>query len=138
MTRTALRPALNFSRELDRFFNGHVPRDRNWTPSVDTHETKEAFMVTMELPGVASDDVRIRLEDGTLTVTGEKKAIFDESKSGKYVHFERAFGQFTRSFNVPKTVNAEGIEASYKDGVLTITLPKSEVAQPKEIQVKTG
>ena len=73
MTRLAIRPAFHFSSELDRLFSERPSRKYNWSPSVDTHEAKEAFVVTVELPGVSSEDVSIRLDDDTLTISGEKK-----------------------------------------------------------------
>jgi len=81
MTRLAIRPAFHFSSELDRLFSERPSRKYNWSPSVDTHEAKEAFVVTMELPGVSSEDVSIRLDDDTLTISGEKKEVFDKSES---------------------------------------------------------
>ena len=81
MTRLAIRPAFPFSSELDRLFSESPSRKYNWSPSVDTHEAKEAFVVTMELPGVSSEDVSIRLDDDTLTIAGEKKEVFDKSES---------------------------------------------------------
>lgn len=138
MTRIALHPAFTFSRDLDRIFNDSPTRKYNWSPSVDTHETKEAFVVTMELPGVASEEVSIRLDDSTLTITGEKKEGFNKSEDKGRYHFERTYGSFARSFSVPKMVDAEAINASYKDGVLTVTLPKSEASLPREIPVNMG
>ena len=138
MTRLAIRPAFHFSSELDRLFSERPSRKYNWSPSVDTHEAKEAFVVTMELPDVSSEDVSIRLDDDTLTISGEKKEVFDKSESKGRYHFERSFGSFARSFRLPKAVDAEAINASYKEGVLTVTLPKSETSLPKEISVNVG
>ena len=138
MTRLAIRPAFHFSSELDRLFSERPSRKYNWSPSVDTHEAKEAFVVTMELPGVFSEDVSIRLDDDTLTISGEKKEVFDKSESKGRYHFERSFGSFARSFRLPKAVDAEAINASYKEGVLTVTLPKSETSLPREISVNVG
>lgn len=138
MTRLAIRPAFHFSSELDRLFSERPSRKYNWSPSVDTHEAKEAFVVTMELPGVSSEDVSIRLDDDTLTIAGEKKEVLDKSESKGRYHFERSFGSFARSFRLPKAVDAEAINASYKEGVLTVTLPKSETSLPREISVNVG
>ena len=138
MTRMALHPTFTFSRDLYRYFDETPTRKNNWSPSVDTHETKEAFIVTMELPGVAPEDVSIRLDDGTLSITGEKKEVFDKSEGEGRYHLERAFGSFARSFSVPKMVDAEAINAAYKDGILTVTLPKSETSLPREIPVNIG
>ena len=138
MTRLAIRPAFPFSSEPDRMFSESPSRKYNWSPSVDTHEAKEAVVVTVELPGVSSEDVSIRLDDDTLTISGEKKKVFDKSESKGRYHFGRSFGSFARSFRLPKAVDAEAINASYKEGVLTVTLPKSEASLPREISVNVG
>ena len=125
---------------FDRFLGGSLAEDgsvftSSWTPAVDITEHENEYIVKMELPGVSKDDVKITLEDNVLTVKGEKKQE-KESKSSNYHRVERTYGAFQRTFTVPSDVKANGIDASYKDGILSIALPKSEDAKPKQIDVK--
>ena len=106
-----------------------------WSPPVDIAEKDTEYVVKVELPGVAKDDVKISTVDNVLTIRGEKKEE-KESKGSNYHRVERAYGSFQRSFTLPTTVKSDRIEASFKDGMLTITLPKAEEAKPKMIEVK--
>ena len=106
-----------------------------WTPAVDVAEHDDEYQVKIELPGVSKDDVKITMQDNVLTVRGEKKQE-KESKSSNYHRVERAYGSFQRSFTLPTSVKHDRIEASYKDGILTIALPKAEESKPKQIEVK--
>jgi HSP20 family protein len=109
--------------------------ERRIRPALDVAETEHAFTVTAELPGLAKEDVSITVENGVLTISGEKK--FEEEKKDKAYHrIERAFGSFARSLTLPKEVEAEKAEATFKDGVLTIELPKVEHAKPRTVKVK--
>lgn len=128
------------NRMFDSFFRGDPGEEfplasATWRPAVDIAEEDAAFQVRMELPGVAKDDVKITMENNLLTVRGEKKQE-RESKGTNYHRAERGYGAFQRSFTLPTTVKGERIEASFKDGILNITLPKSEEAKPKEIEVR--
>jgi len=130
-------------REINRMFDSFFQNgDENfplvatsWKPAVDIAEEDTAFVVKMELPGVAKEDVKITLEDGLLTVRGEKKEE-KESKGTNYHRVERGYGAFQRSFTLPATVKGDKVEASFRDGILNIMLPKSEEAKPKEIEVR--
>ena len=104
-----------------------------WMPVVDIDETKDAFVVKTELPGVDKDDVSVNIEDGVLTIRGEKKV---ETEDKKHHRAECAYGSFIRSFTLPQTIKADKVEAEYKNGVLNLTIPKSEEAKPKQIEVK--
>lgn len=105
-----------------------------WVPAVDVFENQEAIRIMAELPGVRPEDVRISLENSTLTLRGEKKQVAEENT--ERVHrYERAYGTFERTFTLPSTVDHERIQADYENGILTITLPKVERARPKEIPV---
>ena len=135
---------LNMQREINRmfdgFFRGGTQADETqfpsvWTPAVDVAEHDNDYIVKVELPGVAKDDVKITMQDNILTIRGEKKHE-KETKEPDYHRVERAYGSFQRSFTLPTTVKNERIEAAYKDGILTITLPKAEEAKPKQIEVK--
>ena len=128
------------NRVFDNFFRGGSQADENfmtsyWTPAVDIAEEENEFVVKMELPGVNKDDVKISLESNILTIKGEKKQEKEE-KNKSHHRLERAYGSFQRSFTLPMTVKNDKIEAVFKDGVLSITLPKLEEAKPKQIEVK--
>lgn len=107
-----------------------------WTPAVDVYEDKDAVKIVAELPGVKPEDVRISLENQTLTVRGEKRQVAEE-KTERVHRYERSYGAFERSFSLPGTVDADRIEASFDGGLLTVTLPKVERARPRQIEVRT-
>lgn len=120
--------------ELDGMFQ-HFPFrsgvSTRWSPRVDTHETEDAFLVAVDLPGVASEDVTINLDKGVLTVTGERKSPFGLNGDAE----PRYKGKFEHAFPVPDAVDTESIDATYRDGVMTITLRKSKEAQPRQIPI---
>jgi len=125
---------------FDTFFRCGVSGDTSlmtttWSPAVDLAEREDEFTLKVELPGVNKDDVKITMQDNMLTIRGEKKQQ-QESKEGNYYHLERSYGSFQRSFALPATVKGDKIEAMYRDGVLSITLPKAEEAKRKEVEVK--
>ncbi|NOX89965.1 MAG: Hsp20/alpha crystallin family protein [Calditrichaeota bacterium] len=105
-------------------------------PLMNIEETKDAYKVSVELPGMEKDDIDIQIKDNVLTISGEKK---EETKSeeGTFYRRERRYGKFSRSISLPGDVKVDNIEAEYKNGVLTLTLPKAEEAKPKKIEVKT-
>jgi HSP20 family protein len=109
----------------------------DWTPSVDISETDEEFQIKAEPPGVKQDDVNVTLENGILTLQGERKQEREE-KDLKFHRSERFYGQFVRSFTLPDLVDDAKVKAEYKDGVLNLRLPKSEKAKLKAIEVKVG
>jgi HSP20 family protein len=106
-----------------------------WSPSVDIYEEPEAIMIEADLPGLNKENVSVNLENNVLTIQGERK-LEHEEKRENYHRVERAYGSFTRSFTIPSNIQAEKIEAEFKDGVLRIRLPKREEAKPKQIEVK--
>jgi HSP20 family protein len=112
------------------------PAARPWTPSVDILETENELVLKADLPEVDPNKVEIQLENGTLTLQGERK--FEEQKTGKggYHRIERSYGSFVRAFSLPDTVDPEKVKADYKAGVLTVTLPKKEIAKPKSVKVE--
>ena len=129
-----------FDRMLDNFFRGGIQDDGSlavsyWTPAVDIAELDNQFVVKVELPGINKDDVKITLESNILTIRGEKKEETDV-KEENYHRVERTYGSFQRSFKLPTTVKGDNIDATYKDGILTVTLPKAEEAKPKQIEVR--
>ena len=108
-----------------------------WAPALDISERKDAYLVTVELPGVEADDLDITLEDGLLTIQGERHFANDSSEQ-QFHRVERRYGAFRRSITLPAQVQAEQIEASFDNGVLQILVPKAEEAKPKRIQVIPG
>ena len=108
-----------------------------WVPALDISERKDAYLVTVELPGLKSEDLDITMEDGLLTIQGERHFANDSSEQ-QFHRVERRYGAFRRSITLPAHVMAEGIQASFEDGVLQILVPKAEEAKPKRIQVRPG
>jgi HSP20 family protein len=108
-----------------------------WAPALDISERKDAYLVTVELPGVDAEDLEITLEDGLLTIQGERPFAHDSSEQ-QFHRVERRYGAFRRSITLPAQVQAEQIEASFENGVLQIVVPKMEEAKPKRIQVRPG
>ncbi len=103
----------------------------NWTPALDLYQTNDNIVAVVELPGMRKEDIEISLHDGTLSISGERK---EETKDGA-ARTERVTGKFRRSVTLPTRVDSSKVAASYKDGVLTVTLPKAEEAKPKQIQI---
>ena len=104
-------------------------------PKMEVSETDEAYILKAELPGLTKDDIAVQLEDSVLTISGEKK--HERSEDKKSFHLcEITYGSFSRSFQVPNHVKSEDIEANFKDGILTLTLPKAEEVTPKKIDVQ--
>jgi len=108
-----------------------------WAPALDISERKDAYLVTVELPGVEADDLEITMEDGLLTIQGDRQ-FTSESSEQQFHRVERRYGAFRRSITLPAQVQAEQIEASFDNGVLQIVVPKMEEATPKRIQVRPG
>jgi HSP20 family protein len=108
-----------------------------WAPALDISERKDAYLVTVELPGVDADDLEITLEDGLLTIQGERHFAHDSSEQ-QFHRVERRYGAFRRSITLPAHVIAEGIQASVDNGVLQILVPKMEEATPKRIKIRPG
>jgi HSP20 family protein len=122
-----------FQDSLSRLLS--EPASRPWAPPVDIYETENELVLKADLPDVDPKNVGIQLENGTLTLKGERK--FEDQKNGRGFHrIERSYGSFVRAFSLPDTVEAEKVKADYKNGVLTVTLPKKEVAKPRTINVE--
>ena len=134
---TTLQEQINrlFSDTLDR--KGDEGNLTSWAPAVDIYETEHELVVKADLPDVDAKDLDVRVENNILTIRGERK--FEKKVEDKdYLRVERAYGSFARSFSLASSVNAEAIKADYKDGVLTLTIPKREEAKPKQIKVNVG
>lgn len=107
---------------------------RGWMPAVDIEEDQKSVRIMAELPGLKKKDVKISIDDGVLSLTGERK--FEREEKGRNYHrMERSYGTFSRSFTIPSNVDATKIEAKMEEGILTVTLPKKEEAKPKEIEI---
>ena len=109
----------------------------DWMPTVDISETAGEYVIQAELPEVKKDDVKVTLEEGVLTIQGQRRQEKDE-KTTKYHRIERSYGTFVRSFSLPDQVNESGVKAEFKDGVLNLHIPKSEKAKPRAIEVKVA
>lgn len=109
----------------------------DWSPTVDIRETDGEYLIKAELPEVKKDDVKVTLEDGILTIQGERRREKDE-KTTKYHRVERSYGSFVRSFSLPDQVDENGVKAEYRDGMLNLRIPKSEKAKPRAIEVKVA
>src|SRR6202049_2697861 len=121
-----------FQDSVNRLFV--APNGRPWVPPVDIQETDHELVVKADVPDMEMKDIDVRMENGTLTIRGERK--FEAKKNeGGWHRVERSYGTFERAFTLPETVNPEGVKADYKNGVLTVTLPKKEVAKPRQIKV---
>ena len=131
--------------QLNRLFGdlfGRAMQEQNqnlttWAPAVDIYEGENELVVKADLPDVKPEDLDIRVENNILTIRGERK--FEQKTDQKnYLRVERAYGSFARSFALANTVNTDAIKAEYKDGVLTLSVPKREEAKPKQIRVNVG
>ena len=116
-------------------WNFPVRSKTNWSPAVDVKESDNSFTLTADIPGLTKKEVKVNITDGILSISGERK-FEDEKESGNYHYRERRYGSFSRTFNLPETVNDEDISASFKNGILSIELPKHEVVLPKEREIK--
>ena len=128
--------------EIDRLFESPLTELTRtsqllsgWTPPLDVYEDKDHFTVKAELPGMKKEDIEVSFHDGSLSISGERKTETKHEDAEVY-RSERFFGRFQRTVSLPATVAADKVKATYKDGVLTITLPKAEEVRPKTITVK--
>jgi HSP20 family protein len=142
------RDLLAMQDRMNRLFNETLVRDvplyggeaaslARWAPAVDVYETGDNILVKAELPGLDPKDVEVRLEDNTLFLRGERK-LEKEVKEENYHRIERSYGSFSRSFTLPSPVDADKVSAEYKDGVLTLSMPKREEAKRKTIKIRTS
>ncbi len=128
--------------EIDRLFEDYFGKtsDRRdesfWYPAMDISETEEGYLVEMDVPGIPKENIKISVKDNQLTITGERKSEKkEEDKDRTYHRIERYYGKFQRTIALPNEIDIEKIKADYKDGVLKITLPRSEKSKPKEIKI---
>ena len=144
MTRWEPFRGLNTLQEqVNRLFEDSFARSRgqaelaSWAPAVDIYETENELVVKADLPEVQEKDIDVRVENNTLTIRGERK-FSDELHEDNYLRVERAYGTFTRSFSLPNTVNTEAIKAEYRNGVLSVRMPKREETKPKQIKISVS
>jgi len=130
--------------EIDRLFDSPfagLAQTTNllsgWNPALDVYEDKENFVVKAELPGMKREDIEVSLHEGTLSISGERKSEA-KHQDAEVFRAERFFGRFQRAVTLPAAVASDKVKAQYKDGVLTITLPKTEEAKPKQIDVNVN
>jgi HSP20 family protein len=129
-----------FSREIDRVFDaffGQTEQGRRWIPPIDLVEAEDHFVLKADLPGLAEGDVNIEVQDGTLTISGERKAEHEQRERGWY-RIERSFGSFNRSLTLPDGVDPDRIEAAFNDGVLEVRIPKPEERKPRRISISSS
>lgn len=138
------RDLLSITEEMNRlvdsvFRNGETRETSflqgTWTPAADINEDRDNYYLHIELPGMSRDDIKLRYDDGTLVISGEKKSSF-ENNDISYHRVERSYGKFERSFRITSQILSDKISAEFTDGVLSITLPKAEEVKAKEIEVK--
>ena len=124
-----------FQDTVNRMLNQSTARP--WVPAVDIFETENEWVLKADLPEVKMSDIDIQIENGTLMLKGERK--FQTQDNGKgYTQVERNYGTFARYFNLPETVDSDKVQAGYSQGVLTVTLPKKEIAKPRTIKVQVS
>jgi HSP20 family protein len=135
------RDVSSFRDQMNRLFEDTFSRGRAsdsaltpWAPAVDIYETENELVIRADLPDIEEKDLDIRIENNMLTLRGERK--FEQTVSeDNYLRVERSYGAFSRSFSLPNTVNAEAIQAEYRNGVLTVRMPKREESKPRQIKV---
>jgi HSP20 family protein len=136
----------DMSNRLNRMF-GRFPLAReadqdamvafDWAPSVDISENSEEYVIKAEIPGVNKDDVKVSIEDGVVSIQGERKQE-NEQKDKKFHRVERSYASFLRTFSLPSNIDDAKVQAQFKDGLLTLRLPKSASAKPKTVEVKVS
>jgi HSP20 family protein len=129
-----------FSRDVDRLFDAFFGADREqgrrWVPPVDLVEAEDHFVLKADLPGLSEDDVNVEVQDGTLTISGERRAEHESQERGWY-RIERSFGSFNRSLTLPDGVDADGISARFEHGVLEVRIPKPAERKPRRVAIST-
>lgn len=140
----AWNPFEELRREIDRAFGAidattpGLSWSGGWKPAVNVREEECGYEVTVELPGLKKEDIQISTEADVLTVSGERKEECEAKEGARVIRSERVYGRFERSLSFPKKFNAEKIAATYKDGILTVSVPKAEESKPKQIKVNVG
>ncbi len=145
MNMTVWNPLREMENLLDRYNReGHLGMSNaenelgfsKWSPTVDIKEDDNNYLIRADVPGVDKKDIEVRLENGVLSISGEKKTEKESGKGTKHHRTERYYGSFSRRFTLPTSVKSDKVDASYKNGVLSLTIPKVEKAKPKAIEIK--
>lgn len=123
-----------FADRMNRLFA--EPSGRPWIPAVDIVENANELIVKADVPDMKFEDIDVRMENGTLTLKGERKFEKETTEKGGWHRMERSYGTFERSFTLPDTVDAEHVKAEYTNGTLTVVLPKKEIAKPRQVKVE--
>jgi HSP20 family protein len=130
-----------FSRDVDRLFDAFFGADREqgrrWVPPVDLVEAEDHFVLKADLPGLSEDDVSIEVQDGALTISGERSADHQSNERGWY-RIERSFGSFSRSLTLPDGVDPDAISARFERGVLEVSIPKPEERKPRRVEIRAN
>ena len=134
------RDMLSLRADMDRLFSslfggGYEEREGLWAPLVDIEEDNDTIMVKVEIPGMKKEDIKVSVQSNILTITGERKHE-SETKNKTFHRVERSYGKFSRMITLPTDVDSDKVKANYKDGILSITLPKPEAVKPKHIDVE--
>ena len=142
-----VRELQTMQNEMNRLFNtffdsptsanGSTPALRRWIPAMDVVESDDHYVLRADLPGMSESDVNIELDDNVLTISGERKSEHEQRSKG-YYRVERASGSFSRSLTLPEGVDADGIQASFTNGVLEVRSPKPEQQKPRKVQISVG
>jgi HSP20 family protein len=135
-------PLADFRREMDSLFDDFLSpanrtarnADYSWVPACDVAEEEGHYMLSLEMPGVPKDDIKIEVADNTVTVSGERRSKEERKERGAW-YGERRYGKFQRSFTLPAGIDADKIEANYQDGILHLMVPKAESAKPRQIKI---
>ena len=128
----------DFDRIVESFLRPTYASTVNFQPSCDIHEAKDHYLVSFDMPGVRKEDIKIEVQGDNLIISGERQREVKEQDGEATLYHERAYGKFERTFVMPKSINADKIEAHYENGVLNVALPKAESAKGKTIQIQTG
>jgi HSP20 family protein len=129
-----------FTREVDRLFDaffGGTSEAQRWVPPIDLWEAEDGFVLKADLPGLSEDEVSIEVQDGNLTLSGERRSE-ERSETKGWYRYERAHGSFSRSLTLPEGVDPDAIEASFTNGVLEVRIPKPEERKPRRVAIKAG
>lgn len=124
---------------MNDFFNAsNVTREMNFNPSCDISETEKYYLIQLDVPGVKKDDLQIEINNRVLKVSGQRDETRESKNDEKLLRFERSYGKFSRSFSLPESLDSEGVEAHFDNGVLQIAIPKLEATPTNKIEIKSG
>ena len=132
---------MDVDRIFDDFFSNGLTTEfetKKFTPTVDIQEGNDCYLISADLPGMREEDISVEVKDRVLTISGERNYEKKEEEQGRFHRFERGYGQFSRSFQLPDSIDESKVQANYENGVLEVLIPRSEVAKTKSIKVQAG